>query len=100
MAKLKSREITTTIIQGPPGGQSLMARRTAYEIGERSVSFDELQVRDLTSANGYRLMHRRDGQYWLIHVSPMSLGEIRDMFARDGRKGEPGAGSTLKAMGT
>jgi hypothetical protein len=41
----------------------------------------ENYVRDLASNHGYRLMHRRNGKYWLMQDRPMDLLEIAERFA-------------------
>ena len=33
-------------------------------------------VRDLAARRGYRLMHRRNGEYWLMPNKPMSLEDV------------------------
>jgi hypothetical protein len=38
------------------------------------------QVRWRAARQGYRLMHRRNGQYWLMQNQPMSLEEIEAML--------------------
>jgi hypothetical protein len=35
----------------------------------------EETVRRMAHRNGYRMMHRRNGQYWLIAHTPMKLEE-------------------------
>jgi Poly A polymerase head domain len=38
------------------------------------------QVRELAARQGYRLMHRRNDQYWLMRNQPMSLDEIAELL--------------------
>jgi hypothetical protein len=34
------------------------------------------RVREKVAQRGYRLMHRRNGQYWVMFAQPMTLPEI------------------------
>jgi hypothetical protein len=36
----------------------------------------QAKVRSQAARKGYRLMHRRSGQYWVLFGSPMTLDEI------------------------
>jgi len=36
----------------------------------------EIAVRAHMARRGYRLMHRRNGQYWVMFDEPMTLAEI------------------------
>lgn len=36
----------------------------------------EISVRAHMARRGYRLMHRRNGQYWVMLADPMTLDEI------------------------
>ena len=36
----------------------------------------EIKVRKQVAQRGYRLMHRRNGQYWVMFDQPMTLSEI------------------------
>ncbi len=42
----------------------------------REVATREIKVRQRVVQRGYRLMHRRHGQYWLMFDQPMTLPEI------------------------
>jgi hypothetical protein len=42
----------------------------------------ENQVRALLAQRGYRLMHRRNGQYWVMFADPYSLDVIKDAVPR------------------
>jgi hypothetical protein len=37
-------------------------------------------VRELAARQGFRLMHRRNDQYWLMRNQPMSLDEIAQLL--------------------
>jgi hypothetical protein len=37
-------------------------------------------VRELAARQGYRLMHRRNDQYWLMRNQPMSLDDIAELL--------------------
>jgi hypothetical protein len=37
---------------------------------------EEEQVRALAASRGYRIMHRRNGRYWVMIDRPMSLDDI------------------------
>ena len=41
----------------------------------------ESYIRELAHQHGYRLMHRRNGQYWLMQARPMELAEIAERLA-------------------
>jgi hypothetical protein len=34
------------------------------------------RLREALAAKGYRLMHRRKGQYWMMHSTPRTLAQI------------------------
>jgi hypothetical protein len=36
----------------------------------------EITIRAMAAQLGYRLMHRRNGQYWVMFGDPMTLAEI------------------------
>jgi hypothetical protein len=38
----------------------------------------EIDLRAHMAEFGYRLMHRRNGQYWLMIAEPMTLDQIED----------------------
>jgi hypothetical protein len=42
----------------------------------------EIQVRKKVAQRGYRLMHRRNGQYWVMFDQPMTLPEIETWVGR------------------
>ena len=42
----------------------------------READAREIKVRKQVAQRGYRLMHRRNGQYWLMFDQPMTLPEI------------------------
>ena len=43
---------------------------------------EESRVRALLVQRGYRLMHRRNGQYWVMFADPYGLDAIKDALPR------------------
>jgi hypothetical protein len=43
---------------------------------------EENRVRALLAQRGYRLMHRRNGQYWVMFADPYGLDAIKDALPR------------------
>jgi hypothetical protein len=39
----------------------------------------EIKVRERVAQRGYRLMHRRNGQYWVMFSQAMTLPEIETL---------------------
>jgi hypothetical protein len=58
----------------PPEWETL--RRKVARQSSRYVA----HVRELAARQGFRLMHRRNDQYWLMRNQPMSLDEIADLL--------------------
>lgn len=58
--------------------QQWLERRASHQINA-----DEDWVRAEVRRRGYRLMHRRKGQYWLMMADPMTLTEIESWIASD-----------------
>jgi hypothetical protein len=53
-----------------------------FTIGKRPYMNDYLSdVRELDKRKGYRLMHRRNGKYWLMRDQPMELEEVLEILA-------------------
>jgi hypothetical protein len=44
--------------------------------GSNDANGREIAVRAQMARRGYRLMHRRNGQYWVMLAEPMTLDEI------------------------
>jgi hypothetical protein len=44
--------------------------------GTRAAKAREMKVRSQLARRGYRLMHRRKGQYWVMLDEPMTFEEI------------------------
>jgi hypothetical protein len=42
----------------------------------REAEAREIKVRERVAQRGYRLMHRRHGQFWVMFSQPMTLPEI------------------------
>jgi hypothetical protein len=62
-------------------GEAMEAYDIKYSNEDRSTEGrskveQEQRVRGLTAHYGYRLMHRRGEQYWLMFANPMTLSEI------------------------
>jgi hypothetical protein len=49
-------------------------------------------ARSMTNQSGFRVMHRRNGQYWLMFAEPMTIYDIAHFFASGFKviNGEPG----------
>jgi len=45
----------------------------------REAEAREIKVRERVAQRGYRLMHRRHGQYWVMFAEPMTLPEIETL---------------------
>ena len=45
----------------------------------READAREIKVRKQVAKRGYRLMHRRHGQYWVMFSQPMTLPEIETL---------------------
>ena len=58
--------------------QEWLDRRALHQINT-----SEEWVRAEVRRRGYRLMHRRNGQYWLMMADPMTLTEIESWIASD-----------------
>lgn len=50
--------------------------------GTRAAKAREMRVRSQLARRGYRLMHRRKGQYWVMFDQPMTLPEIETWVGR------------------
>ena len=48
----------------------------------REANSREIKVRERVAQRGYRLMHRRNGQYWVMFDEPMTLPEIETWVGR------------------
>ncbi len=61
-------------------GEIVTALLNAYEQTEREDEIDleeqKVRVREGLAGYGYRLMHRRKRQYWLLHSTPRTLDQI------------------------
>jgi hypothetical protein len=56
-------------------------RTIGFELGEIvHNSWYVERVRELAARQGYRLMHRRNNQYWLMRNQPLSLDKIADFL--------------------
>jgi hypothetical protein len=56
-------------------------RPIGFQLGETvQTSWYVAHVRELAIRHGYRLMHRRNDQYWLMRNQPMSLDEIAELL--------------------
>jgi Poly A polymerase head domain len=52
-----------------------------FHMGESVVKDDYVaRLRERAERRGYRLMHRRNGQYWLMRHQPMTLHEVADFL--------------------
>jgi hypothetical protein len=71
----------TDHLEDPEFAETVTKLLAAYEQTQdkkRSEETQEQRVRALAAANGYRIMHRRGGQYWLLLSDPMSLDGVED----------------------
>ena len=70
----------TTFYPSPSGHRDRVLaklRPIGFQLGETVQSSRYVaHVRELAARQGYRLMHRRNDQYWLMRDQPMSLEEI------------------------
>ena len=48
----------------------------------READTREIKVREQVAQRGYWLMHRRNGQYWVMFNEPMTLPEIETWVGR------------------
>ena len=56
-------------------------RPIGFELAETvQSSWYVAHVRELAARQGYRLMHRRNDQYWLMRNQPMSLDQIAELL--------------------
>jgi hypothetical protein len=56
-------------------------RPIGFQLGETvQTSWYVAHVRELATRQGYRLMHRRNDQYWLMRNQPMSLDQIAELL--------------------
>jgi len=56
-------------------------RPIGFELGGTvRTSWYVAHVRELAARQGYRLMHRRNDQYWLMRNQPMSLDQIAELL--------------------
>jgi hypothetical protein len=73
-------------------GVIVAALLNAYEQTEREDEIDleeqKVRVREGLARYGYRLMHRRKGQYWLLHSTPRTLDQIESWLENTNREGE------------
>jgi hypothetical protein len=46
----------------------------------------ETRVREALARVGYRLMHRRGQQYWMLPTAPQTLDEIETWLKKSNRK--------------
>jgi hypothetical protein len=70
----------------------LAVNLTDQKDDEDEYYFDENQIRRTAAQQGFRLMHRRNGHYWLMFAEPLGFPEI-DHFLCTGfvvMNGEPG----------
>ena len=52
-----------------------------FHMGEQVVKDDYVAgLRERAERRGYRLMHRRNGQYWLMRHQPMTLHEVAEFL--------------------
>jgi hypothetical protein len=81
LADLWDKKITT-FFASPSGHRDRVLKRLepiGFTLGE-DVWFRKrvTQLRELANQQGYRLMHRRKDEYWLMGNKPMSLSEIEE----------------------
>jgi Poly A polymerase head domain len=75
------RNLTITTFYPSPSGHRdrvlAKLRPIGFQLAETVQSSRYVaHVRELAARQGYRLMHRRNDQYWLMRDQPMSLEEI------------------------
>ena len=70
----------TTFYSSPSGHRDRILaklRPIGFQLAETVPSLRYVaHVRELAARQGYRLMHRRNDQYWIMRNQPMSLAEI------------------------
>ncbi len=45
-----------------------------------TMNLDQPRIREQLARLGYRMMHRRNGQFWLLYEKPMRLPEIERLI--------------------
>jgi hypothetical protein len=64
----------------------------AYEQTEREDEIDleeqKVRVREGLAQRGYRLMHRRKQQYWVMQATPLTLDQIETWLEKSNSEGE------------
>jgi hypothetical protein len=74
----------TTFYPSPSGHRDRILaklRPIGFQLAETVQSSRYVaHVRELAARQGYRLMHRRNDQYWIMRNQPMSLDEIVERF--------------------
>lgn len=79
-----TRRTVTQFRPSPTGHADRVMAKLApigFELIPRTeTDWYEEYVRDLAREKGYRLMHRRNGKYWLMQSRPMGLTEIAEQL--------------------
>ena len=74
----------TTFYPSPSGHRDRILaklRPIGFQLAETVESSRYIaHVRELAARQGYRLMHRRNDQYWIMRNQPMSLDEIVELL--------------------
>jgi hypothetical protein len=74
----------TTFYPSPSGHRDRILaklRPLGFQLAETVQSLRYVaHVRELAARQGYRLMHRRNDQYWIMRNQPMSLDEIVELL--------------------
>jgi hypothetical protein len=79
------RNLTITTYYPSPSGHRdrvlAKLRPSGFRLAETAQSSRYVaHVRELAARQGFRLMHRRNDQYWLMRNQPMSLDEIAQLL--------------------
>ena len=79
------RNLTITTFYPSPSGHRDRVLAKLRPIGFQSAETVQssryvAHVRELAARQGYRLMHRRNDQYWIMRNQPMSLDEIVELL--------------------
>jgi hypothetical protein len=59
----------------------MMDKSSANYLDEPAVQREHEKMKRRLARLGYSIMHRRKGQFWLVHDRPMTLAEI-DQFIK------------------
>ena len=74
-------------------GNEMDTSAEALLIEKRFNEWHEDFIREYMAKRGYRLMHRRNGQYWVMFANPMTLDEIQAQIANERKRTKPSKSS-------